>query len=53
MGEPENIDDEVLELLKLKEKMDLYIEKREMLNEYNISEKLEIQTVVFIEIEKI
>ena len=33
--------------------MDLYIEKREMLNEYNISEKLEIQTVVFIEIEKI
>jgi hypothetical protein len=39
--------------LKLKEKMDLYIEKREMLNEYNISEKLEIQTVVFIEIEKI
>lgn len=53
MGEPENIDDEVLDLLKSKEKMDLYIEKKEILNEYNISEELHIQTVVFIEIEKI
>ena len=46
------VDDEVFELLQLKEKMDLYIEKKEILNRYNILEKLSVQTVVFIEMEK-
>lgn len=53
IGSPEKITEEVFELLKAKEKMDMKIETREIFDNLNIKEQLEINQVILLDIKKI
>lgn len=53
MGAPEQPDDEVIEFLKAKQKMDLYTETAEIAEEYKVCESLVPHGIMLIEIEKL
>lgn len=53
MGAPEYMDDEVLELIKAKQKMDLFVATVEIENEFIINEAIEAHGILLLEIENV
>ena len=53
MGAPQNINNEIINLLKFKENMDFYIKKEEVLKDLEIDESLIAHSVTLFEIEKL
>jgi len=53
MGAPQNINNEIINILKSKENMDFYIKKEEVLKDIEIDESLIAHNVTLFEIEKL